>query len=301
MRSRALTSKSFVSFLAALATIAAGTGSAATSLAIYSTVVNSQKSQLTIEGNNFSPSGLAPTVVFAHTPLVLASFTNEKAVAQLPTGFGAGTYSLTVMNSSSQSAAFSVTLGAVGPTGPSGPTGPQGITGPAGAQGPLGPAGAQGPAGPQGSPGTPAILTGSCIQGGFPVSGGPVYGLFGGLGGQSGTQCFGGGNPADTTGLAEGVPMPSAGVLKNLTLVGYEALVSWPVSVQVQVWVNSIATNLTCTINFTTIAQKTSCADLVDMVSVNAQDTVSVAMTGLAAAGNPGVDLDSMIVSLEKQ
>jgi hypothetical protein len=118
MQSRALTSKSFVPFLAALATIAAGTGSAATSVAIYSTAVNSQKSQLTIEGTNFSPSGLAPTVVFAHTPLALASFTNEKVVAQLPTGFSAGTYSLTVTNSSSQSAAFSVTLGAIGPTGP---------------------------------------------------------------------------------------------------------------------------------------------------------------------------------------
>ena len=78
MQSRALTSKSFVSFLAALATIAAGTGLAATSVAIYSTVVNSPKNQLTIEGNNFSPSGLAPTVAFAHTPLVLASFTKRE-------------------------------------------------------------------------------------------------------------------------------------------------------------------------------------------------------------------------------
>jgi hypothetical protein len=302
MQSRALISKSFVSFLAALATIAAGTSSAATSVIIYSTVVNSQKSQLTIEGSNFSPSGLAPTIVFAHTPLGLASFTNQQAVAHLPTGFGAGTYSLIVTNSSSQSAAFSVTFGAVGPTGPAGPTGPQGLAGPAGIQGPVGPIGAQGPSGPQGPPGTagtPTILTGSCYGGGVPASGG--LGLFGGLGSGGPTGCFVPGNPADTTGLAEGVPMPSAGVLKNLTLVGYEGAISWPVSVQVQVWVNSIATNLTCTASFTTVSQKTACSDLVDTVSVNAQDTVSVAMTGLAAAPDPGVQMNSMIVSLEKQ
>jgi hypothetical protein len=80
---------------------------------IYSTVVNSKK-PAHHEGSNFSPSGLAPTIVFAHTPLGLASFTNQQAVAHLPTGFGAGTYSLTVTNSSSQSAVFSFTLERLG-------------------------------------------------------------------------------------------------------------------------------------------------------------------------------------------
>jgi hypothetical protein len=64
MQSRALTSKSFVSFLAALATIAAGTGLAATSVAIYSTVVSSQN-QLTITGSNFTPRA------FVHRDLLL--------------------------------------------------------------------------------------------------------------------------------------------------------------------------------------------------------------------------------------
>jgi hypothetical protein len=95
--------------------------------------------------------------------------------------------------------------------------------------------------------------------------------------------------------------MPSAGVLKNLTLVGYEQT-SWPISVQIQVLVNAIATNMVCTLNFTTAAQKTSCSDSVDTVSVNPQDTVSVAMTGFVGTGFTTVPVvNSMIVSLEKQ
>jgi hypothetical protein len=81
-------------------------------------------------------------VVFASTTLALTKFTNHTAVAQLPTGFAPGSYSLTVTNSNSQKATLSVTLGAVGPTGPQGPMGPQGATGP---QGPAGPTGPQGP------------------------------------------------------------------------------------------------------------------------------------------------------------
>jgi len=48
---------SYVSLLAAIATIAAATGSAATSVVIYSTVVNTSNNQITITGNKFSPSG----------------------------------------------------------------------------------------------------------------------------------------------------------------------------------------------------------------------------------------------------
>ena len=224
----------------------------------------------------------------------------------MPAGFAAGSYSLTVTNSNSQSAAFSVTIGAVGPTGPHGPAGP------AGAQGPAGPTGAQGPAGPQGppgAPGTPAILSGWCSNGTFPDPlSPPVSGLFVGLGGTGGPNgasgCFNLNDPADTTGIDAGVPMPSAGVLENLTVVGYYdngTRPFCPASVQVRVWVNSLSANLACTVNFTAVRQKTSCSDLVDIVSVNAQDTVSVAMTGTddSCPNGPG-SLTSMTVSLEK-
>jgi hypothetical protein len=119
-------------------------------VAIYSTIVNTTNNRVTITGANFSPAGLAPKVVFSTTTLTLVSFTDHSAVAQLPTGFAAGSYSLTVANSDSQTATFSVTLGSVGPAGPAGPQGLTGAAGPTGATGPQGPAGPQGNTGPQG-------------------------------------------------------------------------------------------------------------------------------------------------------
>jgi hypothetical protein len=86
-------------------------------------------------------------VVVANTTLALASFTNRTVIAKLPAGFGAGSYSITLTNSSSQIGTFDATLGAVGPVGAQGPAGPLGAQGPAGPQGAVGP---QGPAGPQG-------------------------------------------------------------------------------------------------------------------------------------------------------
>jgi hypothetical protein len=116
---------------------------AASSLNIYSAVVNTANNRLTITGQNLSPSGLAPTLVFANTNLTLLSFGNNSAVAKLPVGFAAGSYSLAVTSSAGQNATTTVALGAIGPTGPQGPTG---ATGP---QGPTGPEGSVGPAGPE--------------------------------------------------------------------------------------------------------------------------------------------------------
>jgi len=304
-RTRPFSNRMLFGSFAALVSV--GLSAASTAPAIYSTVLNTSNNHITITGNNFSPSGLAPTVVFATTTLTLVSFTNHKLVATLPTGFAAASYPLIVVNSDSQVARLSVTIGAVGPAGPQGPTGtagPAGPQGPTGANGAPGPAGSQGPQGPPGAPGSPAILSGFCWASPNPALN-PTQGLFLGLGGiPMSTECFQGGNPADTTGLnGMGIPMPSAGVLQNLTLVGLgNANVPWQGSIQVQVWVNFIATSLVCTAEVTIASGKTSCSDFVDTVNVNAQDTVSVAMTGTAAPGSPsGVYMSSMSVSLEKQ
>lgn len=277
---------------------------------IFATVINNSTHQISITGNSFSPAGAAPTVALDNTILTLVSFTNNTVSANMLTGLKAGSYRISLTNSSSQTASFTVTIGAVGPAGPQGPMGPQG---PTGAQGPAGPAGLQGPPGPPGAPGangTPAILSGYCWNGGFfPLtSRPPVYGLFTGLGGTVNPNpnfgCFNGNSPADTTGINAGVPMPSAGLLKNLTAVAYYSDGTnpfCPVSVQVQVWVNSVAASLACTIDFGAYNQKTSCSDPADTISVNAEDTVSVAMTGMnASCPYPGL-LTSMVVSLEKQ
>jgi len=202
--------------------------------AIYSTILNLSNNQITINGANFSPTGLAPTVKFANTTLTLVSFKDNSLVAQLPTGYGAGSYSLTVTNSNNLTGSSTFTLGAVGPMGPPGPQGPrgvQGLKGATGAQGPQGVQGAtgaqgpQGPAGPQGPPGTPgspAIYTSYCIG---QVSTNPpaTTGLFLGLGWNTEGDygCFNGADGSDTSGYYyynTGTPITSSGVVKNLWL-----------------------------------------------------------------------------------
>src|SRR5215472_5457646 len=135
---------------------------AATAPKITSTVINYATSQIQINGNNFSPTGTAPTVDLASTRLTLVSFTNTQITASFPVVFVAGTYALRVVNSSSQAATFDVTLGAAGPMGPPGPQGVQGTQGPQGPQGIQGIQGVQGPAGP---PGTASSLAGYCVAG----------------------------------------------------------------------------------------------------------------------------------------
>jgi len=129
----------------------------ATTPVVLSAVINNSTKQITITGASFSPAGTAPTVALDNTTLSVVSFTNQSAVANMLAGLKAGSYRLSLTNSSSETAIFTVTIGAVGPQGPTGPTGPPGPTGPQGspgATGPQGPTGATGPQGPQGNAGT---------------------------------------------------------------------------------------------------------------------------------------------------
>jgi Collagen triple helix repeat (20 copies)/Chaperone of endosialidase len=117
--------------------------------------------RLTISGQTFSPTGLAPQVVLNNVTLAVVSFTDTTVVADLPGGLLPGSYLLVVTNSRRGTARFDVTIGAVGPQGPAGsqgtpgPIGPVGLQGPTGATGPVGPAG---PAGPQGPPANTSVL-----------------------------------------------------------------------------------------------------------------------------------------------
>ncbi len=116
---------------------------------VVNTTINylSAPKSITITGSSFSPTGGTPTVVFNAATLTLVSFTNTAIVANLPTGLGAGNYTMGVTNSKGQSVSYIVTYGAVGPQGLKGDTGATGAQGP---QGPIGPMGPAGPAGPQG-------------------------------------------------------------------------------------------------------------------------------------------------------
>jgi trimeric autotransporter adhesin len=124
---------------------------------IADATVDLSKSYIALTGSNFSPTGIAPTVVVGGTSRTVFSFTDSLAVVEAPSSLAAATYLVAVTNSVPKSGSAYVTVGAVGPQGPTGLTGPQGPAGAAGATGPAGPqgpAGAIGPAGPQGPAGT---------------------------------------------------------------------------------------------------------------------------------------------------
>jgi Collagen triple helix repeat (20 copies)/IPT/TIG domain len=128
---------------------------AATAPTVNSASANSALTQLTINGSGFSPNSTTPIVVLGTTTLSIVSASDTVIVATLPANEPAGSYTLSVQETSSGSktTTFGLTIGAVGPAGPTGSQGPQGFTGatgatgPAGVQGPSGPTGATGPAG----------------------------------------------------------------------------------------------------------------------------------------------------------
>src|SRR5271166_5337258 len=113
---------------------------------------------LTLSGADFSPTGVAPTIMFDKTKLTLVSFSQTNIVADLPTTLVPGTYTMVVTNSRGLPTPYMVTYGAVGPQGLPGFSGAQGPAGPQGPQGPTGPMGATGMQGPVGSPGPQGVV-----------------------------------------------------------------------------------------------------------------------------------------------
>jgi hypothetical protein len=131
---------------------------------IYSGTVNKAIDQITITGKAFSPHGTAPTVLLDNTQLSLISFAENSVRATLLSNLKSGSYLLSLTNSIDQTADFSITIGAVGPTGPQGPIGPQGSTGPQGPQGSQGPQGPEGNQGPVGPAGPSHAYSSSCLS-----------------------------------------------------------------------------------------------------------------------------------------
>ncbi|MDE3155382.1 MAG: collagen-like protein [Acidobacteriota bacterium] len=183
-------------------------------LRVLSASVSANQATLAVTGAGF---GSSPTVYLNGIALggVTASADGTALTAPMPT-LGPGSYELVVVRRSKRGrdddddahrvGDFVLTVGAVGPqgptgaqgpvgpqgpiglTGPQGAQGPQGVPGVAGPQGPVGPAGAQGPAGAtgaqgpagpagpkgdtgaQGPAGAPTLTVGACF-GGTCVSG----------------------------------------------------------------------------------------------------------------------------------
>lgn len=152
-RTRAFSSLNLISLLLLCLGL---TSQVRAAIQINSTSVDSAATQITINGQTFSPTGTAPLVKLDNITLTIVNFTNSTIIATVPTGLPAGGYALAVTNSRGVSASFDVTIGAVGPQGPAGPQGiqgPIGPSGPQGLQGSQGAIGAQGPAGPAGPQG----------------------------------------------------------------------------------------------------------------------------------------------------
>jgi hypothetical protein len=98
--------------------------------------------------------------------------------------------------------------------------------------------------------------------------------------------CFNSYTPATVVGL----PITSAGTLKNLT-VASNATGSYS-TITVNVYVNGLVTTMSCT-----LAPNSKCADNTDTATVNAGDTVAVQ---LSATSVPAGTL-SVHASIEKQ
>jgi hypothetical protein len=122
--------------------------------------------------------------------------------------------------------------------------------------------------------------------------------------------CLGGKSPSDTSGQNTGAPITSSGVLKNLWVVSTCTYIDpnsasacgFPLEVTVQVWINSVATPLTCTVTLTTFNQAFKCADTTDIVPVNAGDTLSVSTYNPPIPGGAyWNNALKMNVSVEKQ
>jgi hypothetical protein len=115
---------------------------------------------LYISGEHFD-NGATPIVSLAgFGELLLANTpTDTQLEASLPILMADGDYRLTVLTgpNAGQSDSYDLTVGAMGPQGPTGEPGPQGEQGDQGPPGPQGPSGAPGPAGSTGAAGPQGV------------------------------------------------------------------------------------------------------------------------------------------------
>ena len=93
---------------------------------IASAQVSADQTMLTLTGLNFAAAaaeggeGVSPGVSLALTPLPVTGSSATWVTATLPSPLNAGTYLLLLQRSDEEAATFYVTVGAVGPQGPTG-------------------------------------------------------------------------------------------------------------------------------------------------------------------------------------
>jgi hypothetical protein len=131
-------------------------------LKIHYIYVDFLSNTLYIDGINFTKAKGVPVVTLKSRAedIVLKlvdapPYTDTTLQVNLPSGYAAGDYLLTISTGSSTTDydEYNLTIGAVGPQGPKGDVGLTGPQGPQGVQGPIGPKGPQGPKGDTGATG----------------------------------------------------------------------------------------------------------------------------------------------------
>lgn len=167
----------------------------------------------------------------------------------------------------------------MGATGAVGATGPAGATGPTGRIGPIGPTGLPGP--------TLTTLAGSCGTGTTTLTTGVVFGL--GSGYVTNPGCYNGYSATSVPGL----PMPSGGTLRNLTVAVSATPTGGNYDLEITVYVNQAASSLTCTFNTGT---GSGCSDNTDSLVVSAGDKLAVVFSSLSTPSGALVGQ----ISLEK-
>ena len=262
---------------------------------------NTAGTQITVTGEGFGAA--LPKVALGTTNLAIVSATDTNIIATLPIGNPAGSYLLTVQNTSSHLyGLFTAVLGQIGSQGPSGAPGPPGPSGPAGAPGlpgPSGPPGPEGPAGPSGptGPAGPTGASGPAGPSGIGING--FIWTANVLTPQSGMYLY----PAIGTGTL--VYSNDGGYLdQNLTnaVVGSACTVSalnvgianQVGTVQVAVIKNTNLMPMGCGATYDSISTfGVSCSDSLHTFSVQGGDNLSIELT---SSGPPGLEVTTTLI-----
>ncbi|MFI5167848.1 MAG: collagen-like triple helix repeat-containing protein [Thermoanaerobaculales bacterium] len=183
-------------------------------------------------------------------------------------------------------------IGVTGPSGPigvTGPSGPIGVTGPSGPIGVTGPSGATGPIGLTGATGATGG-TGNCYMPAFTENGGSAGNVYRTDGVDQYASLI-----ANTAGLFTDPTWQQATVKCGCTLSNFTVTLSktptLPVSYTFTVWVNTVASVITCDITGT----NQTCSDTTHSVALVAGDKVNV--DGQGGLGSYAATWTSQLVS----
>jgi hypothetical protein len=266
-----------------LASAAVGLSAQETFLPIVTQVAeNTAGTQITISGQGFGTA--TPRVTLGATSLAVVNANDTNITATIPIGTPAGSYLLTVQNTSSHLfGLFAAALGQIGPQGPAGPAGPQGLPGASGPAGPAGPPGPEGPAGPSGPPG-PIGPSGSTSTTGFIWTANVTVPSPGLITAFQFAPVATGVVLADSSTIPGFAVVPSPCTVSALNVGVYDS--SGLADISIVLLHNNGVKTMQCAILPTPNTAGT-CSDTVDTLSVQGGDTLSFEVAWIGGGGSP--------------